>query len=180
MSKQLTAKQQKFAELVIQGCSVADAMRGAGYSYKRPEDVANEGYRLLRHPDIAPMIQEARARAMEGAITTRRMLVGRLEKVNEAAYARLTDEDSEGFDREAFKAFTETYDRLIKMVPSDDFYTVANDELTAKNQGDIMANVFGEHVWFGDGEAAISGSWDSETVEPMTGGGVKVTRKRIR
>ena len=151
MSKQLTAKQQRFAELIVQGCSVADAMRGAGYQYKRPEDVANEGYRLLRHPDIAPMIQEARARAMEGAVVTRRVLIDRLEQVNKTAFERLTSEGAEVFDHTAFKAFTETYDRLLKEAPNDGFYSIANDELQARNQGDIMANVFGEHVWFKDG-----------------------------
>lgn len=184
--KALTAKQSRFVELVVMGCSPSDAYRGAFDTKAKPETIAVEAWRLLhRNPKIAQMVEDAKREAMTDAITTRATLLERMEQVNRRAFERLTAEDAERMDGAALTAFMKTYDVLKVHVQNDDFYAMARAELEAQNTGSgsiLPVDFFGEHVWFSDGGKSLPapGEWDSETVEPLPDGGVKVTRKRIR
>ena len=184
--KALTAKQSRFVELVVMGASPSDAYRGAFDTQAKPETIAVEAWRLLhRNPKIAQMVEDAKREAMSDAITTRSTLLERMEQVNRRAFDKLTAEDAERVDYSALQAFLKTYEVLVRNVPDDGFYSVARAELEAQNSGSgciIPADFFGEHVWFKDGGTALPDldTWDSETVEPLPDGGVKVTRRRIR
>lgn len=182
-TKRLTGKQQTFAELVAAGCSLSDAYRASYNTGAKPEVVAVEASRLAHDPRVALIVEQARARAMESATTTRTTLVARLEAVNKAAFDKLTADDAERVDYSALSAFLKTTDALMRHVPDDTFYGVAGAELTAQNNGDWTKAVFADdHVWFADGGKSLPApdDWDSETVEPLPDGGVRITKKRIR
>lgn len=182
--KALTAKQARFVELLVMGCSPSDAYRGAFDTKAKPETIAVEAWRLIhRNPKIAPMLEQARREAMSDAITTRSTLLERMEQVNRRAFERLTAEDAERVDGAALTAFLKTYEVLKTNVPNDSFYAIANEELTAQSGGDWVAMALNDgHTWFGDGGKALPApeDWDSETVEPLPDGGVRITKKRIR
>lgn len=59
----LTPKQELFARYIIEGASPSEAYKAAGYKAGKPETVAKEAQKLLNHPHIAPMIEEARKKA---------------------------------------------------------------------------------------------------------------------
>lgn len=182
--KALTAKQSRFVELVVMGASPSDAYRGAFDTKGKPETVAVEAWRLLhRNPKIAQMVEDAKREAMSDAITTRSTLLERMEQVNRRAFDKLTAEDAERIDGAALNAFMKTYEVLVRHCPADDFYSIAGAELTAQCSGDWTKAVFADdHVWFSDGgkELPEPEQWDSETVEPLPDGGVRITKKRIR
>ena len=179
----LTAKQARFAELVVMGCSLSDAYRGAyDASGSKPETVAVEASRLIRNPNIALTVERGRARALDAAVVTRSTLVERMERVNKAAFDRLTADDAERIDGAALNAFLKSYEALLKHVPDDSFYAVAGGEYAAQTAGDWTCNIMNDHIWFKDGSKSLPAAetWDTETVEPLPDGGVKVTKTRIR
>lgn len=63
----LTPKQQRFVEEYLVDLSAAGAARRAGYKVRRPDQ---QGYELLRKPEIAEAIAEQRQRLAERTART--------------------------------------------------------------------------------------------------------------
>ena len=177
-NKQATAKQQRFAELILAGATPSDAYRGSYDTSGRPETIAVEASRLLKNPHVTLIIERGRAEAMKAATCTRMGLLARLEAVNRAACERLTDTDSENPPRASdVKAFLETFDRLKDDAPDDRFSVVASDARRSQYDGDWAAQMMADMnapTWFSDFD------WDSIEVEPLPDGAIKTTKRRVR
>lgn len=81
MSKSLTPKQVRFANLVIAGRGLSDAYRGAyDVSGMAPESVHVEASKLAQHPEVALRIQAGRLEAANDSKVTLTELVGKLRQ----------------------------------------------------------------------------------------------------
>jgi HrpA-like RNA helicase len=77
--KQLTAKQQRFLALLIEGKSPSEAYRGAfDCDSMSARAIATEAWRLRSRPDIAHMLREARQEVADRAMWSRQQAVERL------------------------------------------------------------------------------------------------------
>ena len=60
-NKRLTAKQEKFAQPIVDGCGQSEAYKLAyGTSNMLPATIHNNAYKLMHHGEIAARISEAR------------------------------------------------------------------------------------------------------------------------
>ena len=145
-TREPTPKQLKFCEHIVMGLSASDAYRASyGCEKSKPETVATEAWRLLHDPHLAPIIEGMRREAMNGAVTTRRTLLDRMEAVNRRAYEELTAEGG-SVAPAALKAFMDTYNELKANVLDDRWTAIANDE--AQAQADDMFSMFDNRTWF--------------------------------
>ena len=109
-----TSKQIAFANRIVEGMNPAEAYRAA-YSCARmsPASVRREAYRLMRNPNVAPLIEQGRREAAENAVWSRGMALERLQAVNNTAYASI---ERNGLTEPCvLKAFMDSADRLNKM-----------------------------------------------------------------
>lgn len=113
----LTPKQRKFAERIVSGMNPSEAYRAAyDCARMKPATVATQAQRLMRHPNIAPMIEQGFEAAAKSAVWSRETALRRLEAVNLETYERLTETGREGgLDRAASDAFFKSLDRLEAM-----------------------------------------------------------------
>ena len=67
----LTVRQAKFKDLVISGVPASEAYGKAGYAVMNMSaaSIHTEASRLMKHPQILPLIQEGEMKAAERAIT---------------------------------------------------------------------------------------------------------------
>lgn len=143
--KGLTPKQQKFAEHIAMGLNPSDAYRAAGYTADKAETVATEAYRLLHHPQVSPIIDQMRRESLNGAITTRRTLLDRLEAVNRKAYEEIA-ENGVSVSYRAFQAFMQSFEKLLPNVVNDTWESIASAEQNART--DDVFKMFDTKTWF--------------------------------
>lgn len=145
-AREPTPKQLKFCEHIVMGLSASDAYRASyGCEKSKPETIATEAWRLLHDPHLTPIIEKMKREAMNGAVTTRRTLLDRMEAVNRKAYEELTAE-GEGVSPAAFRAFIDSYNELKTNVLDDRWTAIADSE--AQAQADDMFNMFDKRTWF--------------------------------
>jgi len=85
--KQLTPKQEKFAQGVAKGLSQSDAYREA-YSVKettKPESVNQTASQLMAEPHIHSRVSELREKGAKKAVITLQSHLARLEELGQAA-----------------------------------------------------------------------------------------------
>lgn len=87
MARQLTAKQNKFIDGVVDGLSYAEAYRQAGYSTKTMtvETLAREAYRTATLPNISPIIEQRRKELANKAIWDREQALTMLKNIADEA-----------------------------------------------------------------------------------------------
>jgi hypothetical protein len=101
----LTSKQAEFVNGIIKGMNPSEAYRAAGYSADNPATVATEAKRLLENPHISPIIQDARQKALDNAVWSRKVAIERAQVVNDKAYYQLISGE---FDRDIYRAWYES------------------------------------------------------------------------
>lgn len=122
MPPSLTYKQQAFANGIISGLGPSDAYKSAGYNCSRMSTkvISIEAQKLLKHPRISLVIREAEemvAKA-ESAVWSREEAIRRAKRINDVAFKRLNIRIGEK-DKDAVKAFFDSYDRLNKLMIID-------------------------------------------------------------
>lgn len=115
MTSMATPKQKAFADAIISGLNPSEAYIEAGYSSNmRPASIKREAQKLLKNPNIAPLIEKGQKEATKAAIEARtwslELAIERLTSINERAYKHLI---KSGFiSRDALNAFFNSLDRL--------------------------------------------------------------------
>lgn len=166
-----TSKQIAFANCIVEGMNPAEAYRAA-YSCARmsPASVRREAYRLMRNPNVAPLIEQGRREAAESAVWSRGMALERLQAVNNAAYASI---ERNGLTEPCvLKAFMDSADRLTKMTAADSEPAAGAPRFYFDpGRGDAEGNPLAapDAVVFPDGHAVLIGvspeKIDSERTE---------------
>lgn len=87
----LTPKQQRFIEEYLVDLSAAGAVRRAGYKVRRPDQ---QGYELLRKPEIALAIGQMRQRLSERTQRTAADVLADIERVKADAMQQVKDHDT--------------------------------------------------------------------------------------
>lgn len=126
--RQLTPKQRAFADAVASGANPSEAYRIAGYSCKRMSaaSIAKEAQRLLCHPHISPIIEEAREEAAEAARWTLAKATERMAFLNDQALDQVRRNGIMP-GSPAWRALMESADRLNR-------YTGVDREIEAAGQ----------------------------------------------
>lgn len=89
----LTPKQQRFVEEYLVDLSAAGAVRRAGYKVRRPDQ---QGYELLRKPEIAAAIEEQRLKVALRTARTVDQVLADIGKVRDNAMELINDTDTGG------------------------------------------------------------------------------------
>lgn len=106
----MTPKQRRFASLVIEGRNPSEAYRGAyGAESMKPNAVASEASKLMKHPDISKCIEKGIEESTRKAVWSREIAKERLSEVNGACYEAIV---GGSLDRATLSGFMETADRL--------------------------------------------------------------------
>lgn len=87
----LTPKQQRFVEEYLVDLSAAAAARRAGYKVRRPDQ---QGYELLRKPEIVSAIQDQRTRLAERTARTVSDVLADIGRVKADAMQQVIDPDT--------------------------------------------------------------------------------------
>lgn len=97
--KGLTAKQEKFCQLVASGKGQSDAYRGS-YNAENMSDQAIyvEAYELMQSPDIALRIKEIQSSMQKKAEITALKLVEELKEIEELAKQPIHGKDLNNYD----------------------------------------------------------------------------------
>lgn len=106
-----TPKQEAFARNVVEGMNPLEAYKAAGYKADG-QTGATEAQRLMKHPDIAPMIEEGKREAMSRASWNRREAMERMRAVNDAALSCIGGGDMGANVLRAFFDSAAALDRL--------------------------------------------------------------------
>lgn len=88
---ELTPKQQRFVAEYLVDLSAAAAVRRAGYKVRRPDQ---QGYELLRKPEIAAAISVAKARLAEQTGRTVAAVLADIGRVRDDAMQLVVDPDT--------------------------------------------------------------------------------------
>lgn len=110
---ELTAKQQHFLALLIEGKSPSEAYKTAfDCEHMSARAVATEAWRLRSRPDIAHMLRHARQEVAERAMWNRQQAIERLMVVNDTSFAEV----AEGLaDRDTARLFMDTTSALNEL-----------------------------------------------------------------
>ncbi|WP_304597295.1 terminase small subunit [Adlercreutzia caecimuris] len=110
----LTGKQEAFANAIVAGASPLEAYRAAGYSQRMaPVKQSIEAQKIMRKPNVALVIENARAEAARNALWSRETAIERLQRVNDVSYSLIDNTGPHGrLERSAVQAFMESADRL--------------------------------------------------------------------
>ena len=113
----LTARQSRFAALVIEGRTLSDAYRQA-YTADKMSDASihREAHRLRHSPKIAPIIEAGIADALGDAVWSRKRAITRLMELNDAALSEIEDGN---ITPTVVSAFTTSLDRLNRLHGTD-------------------------------------------------------------
>lgn len=111
--KELTAKQQHFLALLIEGMAPSEAYRGAfDCDNMSARAIATEAWRLRSRPDIAHMLREARQEVAKHAKWSRQQAVERLRVVNDSAFAEVAEGSA---DRDTQRLFMDSTSALNEL-----------------------------------------------------------------
>ena len=88
--EQLTARQRRFVDLIVQGRKRAEAVRAIGYKGNRPNDAA---YNMLQRPLIRQAVAERDQMWMEGVDVSKAMIATELARVGMFDPRRMVDEN---------------------------------------------------------------------------------------
>lgn len=108
MARELTSKQQRFADLVLGGMPASRAYREAGYTASTDGTAEVEGSKLLRNPKVAAYLTARRTGAAEKAELTLAGVLGEL-----AEFAR----DQAVEDAHRLTAYKILADQLARTTP---------------------------------------------------------------
>lgn len=135
----LTARQSKFAALVIEGHKLSDAYRQA-YSADNMSDASihREASRLRHDPKIAPTIEAGIAESLGDAVWSRKRAITRLMELNDAALSEIEDGN---ITPPVISAFTTSLDRLNRLHGTDKTQS-DGDEQWADMVSSMTANLF--------------------------------------
>lgn len=110
---ELTAKQQHFLALLIEGASPSEAYKTAfDCAHMSARAVATEAWRLRSRPDIAHMLRDARQEVAERAKWNRQQAIERLRVVNDASFAEVAEGVA---DRDTARLFMDTTSALNEL-----------------------------------------------------------------
>lgn len=113
----LTARQSKFAALVVEGHGLSDAYRRS-YSTDNMSDASihSEASRLRHDPKVSPIIEAGISEAMGNAVWSRRRAITRLLELNDRALSEIEDGN---ITPTVVSAFTTSLDRLNRLHGTD-------------------------------------------------------------
>lgn len=146
MVRKPTAKQAKFAALVIEGYSLADAYRKSYDAEAMSEaSVRVAACKLAKHPNIALMIENGKREAMSNAIWNRAKAIQQLETVNEKLFDAINQGDITPATLKSFLQVTEQLNGLID-IPFElntrrEVFKAARDDRFGMSQGDLEAGL---------------------------------------
>lgn len=84
MQDLLNPKQRLFVAAIIEGCSLTEAAKRAGYAHR---SARQQGSALLTNPAVSHALREAQARVGRAAELTADDIIARLDRAYEAALA---------------------------------------------------------------------------------------------
>lgn len=134
-----TPKQRAFAARIIEGANPSEAYRDAYRANGMSEaSIAREAQRVLRNPNVTPIVEKGIQESMQAAAWCRAEAVERLERVNQRCFERL-DTDTDTLDKTALNGFLESIDRLnalcfVALEVEDAKRTFENDESRLKRK----------------------------------------------
>lgn len=106
-----TPKQEAFARNVVEGMNPLEAYKAAGYKADGATG-ATEAHRLMKNPDIAPIIEKGKREAMSRASWSRREAIERMRAVNDAALSSIAGGEMGANVLKAFFDSAAALDRL--------------------------------------------------------------------
>lgn len=165
----ITPKRQAFINAIIQGLNPSEAYRAAGYSCNgmSSASIANEAYKLIKNPDISPIIEERQREAAEKVDFSFFELLNRSNKAGLQASENLTDERG-NYNAGAGSVVLKTTEQLLPYVEDKKAETnkfIADFALyIGKAFVDAHRSItYREHVdyWFGGGRGSLKSSFAS-------------------
>lgn len=135
----LTARQSRFAALVVEGHGLSDAYRRS-YSTDNMSDASihSEASRLRHDPKISPIIEAGISEAMGDAVWSRKRAITRLLELNDRALSEIEDGN---VTPTVVTAFTSSLDRLNRLHGTDKTQS-DGDEQWAEMVSGLTANLF--------------------------------------
>lgn len=114
-----TSRQLAFANAIIEGKNPSDAYRAA-YSCEgmSPTSIAREAQRVLKNPNVSPIIATGREQAKQAALWSRKTAIERLADVNAISYKALK---KDGFKTASIAStFFQSLDRLNELTEQEE------------------------------------------------------------
>lgn len=110
-----TKRQKSFIRAYLAGEPPSRAYALAGYSVQNmtPSSIATEAQRILRSPNVAPIVAEAKRDVARQAAWDRTLAIRRTQAVNDEAYQRILDGD---ISKDTADVFMRTEHRLSDLV----------------------------------------------------------------
>lgn len=135
----LTARQSRFAALVVEGHGLSDAYRRS-YSTDNMSDASihSEASRLRHDPKVSPIIEAGISEAMGDAVWSRKRAITRLLELNDRALSEIEDGN---ITPTVVTAFTSSLDRLNRLHGTDKTQS-DGDEQWAEMVSGLTANLF--------------------------------------
>ena len=108
-----TPKQRAFARAIVEGMNPSEAyIEAYGAVGSKPETVAVEAQRLMKNPNVSPIIERGREEAARAASWSLATALERLSEANQTAFEAMREQ---GPTKEVMGAFFGSLDRLNRL-----------------------------------------------------------------